>query len=330
MLYNKGDDRMMLKKDFEALISQAQTAFSALFENPGKEWKPKASETAVKLKAWQWNIPNCLVSLEYNSTGTAQRFYGEFIRVRITHENAETVKRATKKTLADNVKRDGGRVYIENIPMVDQGEKGYCAAAACARVFMYYGFEDIDQHDLASAAKTTGGGGTNPDELLDAVKKLCIRFNLRMQQVDSMNNLTDYTKLKTFITKYNNEAKRLKARTIDPRYGWGFWYLCDENILKSLRVGRAGDDERWLQHIRTWIDKGVPVLWALQLGLAPEPVINMQTRGGHMRMIIGYDDDKKTIIFSDTWGEKHAFKDMPVQDAMVGTMLRLIVEPRQN
>ena len=39
--------------------------------------------------------------------------------------------------------------------MIDQGKKGYCAAATLARVLQYYGYV-VDQHALAELAETEG------------------------------------------------------------------------------------------------------------------------------------------------------------------------------
>ena len=47
-----------------------------------------------------------------------------------------------------------GDVFVDNVPMVDQGQKGYCAAASAERVLRYYGVE-IDEHQVAEAAGTT-------------------------------------------------------------------------------------------------------------------------------------------------------------------------------
>jgi hypothetical protein len=39
--------------------------------------------------------------------------------------------------------------------MIDQGKKGYCAAATLARVLQHYGYV-VDQHALAELAETEG------------------------------------------------------------------------------------------------------------------------------------------------------------------------------
>ena len=54
--------------------------------------------------------------------------------------------------LPKNVTRDDdGNVFIDDIPMVDQGQKGYCVVASVQRLFEYYGIP-CDQHQLAQIA----------------------------------------------------------------------------------------------------------------------------------------------------------------------------------
>lgn len=53
-----------------------------------------------------------------------------------------------------------------------------------------------------------------------------------------------------------------------------------------------------------------------------------ESRGGHARLIIGYNLKKKTIIYTDSWGAMHARKTMPAADAMGMTMGRYIIKLR--
>ena len=52
-----------------------------------------------------------------------------------------------------------GHCYIDAIPMIDQGEKGYCAAATLARILQYYGYP-ISMHAIGELAQTTAEGAT--------------------------------------------------------------------------------------------------------------------------------------------------------------------------
>jgi hypothetical protein len=46
-----------------------------------------------------------------------------------------------------------------------------------------------------------------------------------------------------------------------------------------------------------------------------------------MRLIIGYNDTKKEIIFSDSWGAGHEMKRMAAPDASAATMGLYLLQP---
>lgn len=84
-----------------------------------------------------------------------------------------------RSALIESVTRsEQGHVYVANIPMIDQGKKGYCAAATLARVLQYYGYA-VDQHALAELAETEGQasesarGGTHRKNIIRAMQRVC-------------------------------------------------------------------------------------------------------------------------------------------------------------
>jgi hypothetical protein len=74
------------------------------------------------------------------------------------------------------------------------------------------------------------------------------------------------------------------------------------------------------------ISKGIPLLWGVVLGIYPEPGIP-QTAGGHMRLIIGFNDKKNEILYSDSWGAGHELKRMPVDWAWTVTRSLIYMKP---
>ena len=66
-------------------------------------------------------------------------------------------------------KEDNGDVWIDNIPMVDQGPKGYCAPATFERAMRYMSVP-ADMYLLATAATTQKG--TNTVKLADDCKRI--------------------------------------------------------------------------------------------------------------------------------------------------------------
>ena len=58
------------------------------------------------------------------------------------------------------MRKDNGDVVIDGVPMVDQGQKGYCAVATVERLARYFGLE-VDQHEMAQVANTHSDALTN-------------------------------------------------------------------------------------------------------------------------------------------------------------------------
>lgn len=93
-------------------------------------------------------------------------------------------------------------------------------------------------------------------------------------------------------------------------------------------IGKPVDEADFLKAARSNIDDGVPLLWSLELGRFPEiPQLNPQLVGGHMRMIIGYNDKTKELIFSDSWGSGHEAKRMKMPHAYRATHGLFVIKP---
>ncbi len=51
--------------------------------------------------------------------------------------------------------------------------------------------------------------------------------------------------------------------------------------------------------------------------------------GGHMRMIIGYNDKAKDLLYTDTWGAGHELKRMPLTEGWTITLGLYSLQPRE-
>ena len=231
------------------------------------------------------------------------------------------------KKIIDNIVRDPrGDVFIDNVPMVDQGQKGYCAVAASERVLRYYGV-DIDEHELAVAAGTDAERGTSTRAMKEAVEAIGRKVRLgtvvcygdfEKSVEERINGLGDE------VRAYNKAAKKLKKPEITDdvyirREGNTIFYnhtavdrAMDIEVRKEMRVNGAQKSrfKKFKKDIRDQINRGIPLFWGVTLGIYPEPEIP-QAAGGHLRLIIGYNDKKKEILYTDTWGAGHELKRMP-------------------
>jgi hypothetical protein len=345
-IFNRGDSdsrSFTSRAEFEKQLETWKAAITAKAGvQPADLGKQNAS--AVKAFGFSWSKAPSVYLLEFSyqkdvkAAGVA--FQPEFVRLRLTPlpkqlglgslaaTTPSAGQRVSKSSLLANVTKDpGGDVFIKNMPMVDQGPKGYCAVATAERVFRYYGMP-VDQNEMAQVAKTGAGGGTNPDAMLKALTALQGRLHVHVRAISKW----EYAEFNRMITDYNREAKRNKKaeinlagmRTID--IGAIYESMDPVSLKESKTVKKKGDFEKFKREIAEKIDKGIPVMWSVELGLYPEAEIP-QAHGGHMRLIIGYNNKTNDVIYSDSWGAQHAMKRMPMDNAFPMTTGLYFMEP---
>ncbi len=97
-----------------------------------------------------------------------------------------------------NVKTESnGDILILNMPMVDQGQKGYCVVATIERVMRYYQ-QNIDEHQLAKVCGTEAGGGTYLTTALSALRQIAPGRKLAVQEI---TGVATPGRLQSFISK---------------------------------------------------------------------------------------------------------------------------------
>ena len=75
------------------------------------------------------------------------------------------------------------------------------------------------------------------------------------------------------------------------------------------------------------VDAGQPLVWLVILGIVPEEN-GSQSAGGHMRLINGYNETTKEIVYTDSWGAGHEKKRMSYDDAWAITSGLVAMVPR--
>ncbi len=318
-IYNKGDDGLIDRKDYTSLLDASVQKLNALFGVKPRKGRLKKNEAAVKGNTWEWESEMYAARLEAASSGSGKKeFVAEFIRLSIAKDK-DSLKRGSSKDVAHkselkaHVKHDeDGTVWIEGIPMVDQGQKGYCVPATVSRVFAYYGMDGVDQHALAALCKSSGESGTSIGAMMQALKDISGKFHVNLKELEWRSKRID----KDFAKA---EDKRGGEKEIPPA------------VLGKLRlevISKCESDvKRGFRKIKEQLDKGMPVLWSVKLGLLPEQG-SMQPDGGHMRLIIGYNDKTNSIVYSDSWGAGHAKKTMSMNQACVITKTVCILRPK--
>jgi peptidase C39-like protein len=180
------------------------------------------------------------------------------------------------RALANLEKRPNGDVVIGEIPMVDQGPKGYCVPATAERAMRYLGVP-ADMYILANAGETGFGGGTSVSTLLEGMAPQ-IRNKRR-----SFDAWKGELKLKE-IAKYIDKGVPL------------MWCLFSTDQFNDTANART--KER----------KGITDWASWKTKVTSESAANSLPKDkatGHVVLIIGYNKDTNEIAFSDSWGERY-------------------------
>lgn len=192
-LWNKGDafksklDPKEAKRVLEQNLEKLQEHFRTTLADPGADLS--SGITALRTKETAYLLPNDLrVSIRYEP--------GEYLLLVLQSVRAlqnfqpPTYDPATfhQRLLSKVATSPNGHRYVKDIPMINQGEKGYCAAATLARVLQFYGYP-VDQHAMAELAQTeaqfsqTARGGTLRENILNAMSRICGSTPFRLREV---------------------------------------------------------------------------------------------------------------------------------------------------
>jgi hypothetical protein len=162
--------------------------------------------------------------------------------------------------------------------------------------------------------------------MFEALRRLSGRLGLQVRQLEEL----DVRAILDLVRDYNRSAKKTGVPQIaEPSGSIDVGAIYRRLKLSELREARGRNRsqiERFQREIRDHIDRGVPLLWSVQLGLVQEPGIP-QNAGGHMRLIIGYNSKTQELLFSDSWGPGHERKRMALNDAWAITTGLAVLEP---
>lgn len=176
---------------------------------------------------------------------------------------------AKKKDVTKQVKKnDFGDVYIADIPMVNQGNKGYCVPAAVERVLRHYGITSINMHYIADKANTGRGGGTSMKNATQALAPIGRAVNLDIVSTGDVRI--------SMIKKYVDKGVPV------------CWFMYNNQEYEAIR--RASRTRRKQIHSqKAWIKE----------------LRNLRVPGkgeAHMCLVIGYNAETEEIAVSNSWG----------------------------
>ena len=297
-IFNRGDGGSISMDDYNK-------RFQAMGRHLGEQLQIRPTSREGKptqgllTKGYVWISARGKAVLERNAPDDTPV---EYLRMRLAKRDAGGVYEAAMQDragasvklseLPTNVtKGHDGDIYVSGIPMVDQGAKGYCVVASAQRLFEYYGIA-CDMHQLAQIAGSDPERGTS-----------ILATNEELGRIDHL-----------FKTRVTCIAVRQEYQLVE--------------LVEGRYVGPEVPRAKYHEAIRKHIGEGIPLLWSLEVGLFPEdPPLREQTGGGHMRMIIGYNEGKNQILFSDSWGAGHELKRMDAKNAFEATHGLFLLKP---
>lgn len=236
------------------------------------------SSRGMKERALRWDHGN-------NSFWLAA-VEGEYIALRIMppaladtwgrpdYKSDESVRQAAGGNVRKN---EFGDVLVENIPMVDQGPKGYCVPATIERCLRYMGIR-ADMYTLAMAGSTGIGGGTRLSDIIEGTAAYVRRSSRDME------TLSDEVSINT-VRRYIDRGQPLMwTMYATPAYN----RLAD--TITEQRRG-ATDAKQWRR--------------ALRKLLRNAPELQKDRTRGHLCLIVGYNGATDEIAVSDSWGPEY-------------------------
>ena len=311
MLYNKGDNKAIDGNQFKTFekkvidIISIMTGVNSSYQGGGKHGG------IIKSRIWEWKWNNGCIRMESSTTGSGRDFQGEFIRLHIAPDakafatGTRPKLNARKNHLEHLTTDDDGTVWIKDIPMIDQGSKGYCVPATISRVLNLYGIK-VDQHIMAQICDTGAKEGTDGLSMINAMKLVSKKYHIDFKILEDYESI-----VKPLIKPYNRIARR-EDKPLVSYQTYNVFSEMDPDILLQIRADKTSKVDKWLKRVKKHIDNGTPIIWNI-----PD----------HVRLIIGYNMADRTIIYSDSWGEEHAKSVMPAANALAMTNGLFLISP---
>jgi len=294
-----GGSRGLRRAFDDALRADADQLAAALGALLGEPARGVMGDRTLRerVRRWDWNGHALLLAEQP----------GEYVALRIVPTaEADARGRAEKigdaeirRRLAERVKRRAnGDVIIEDIPMVEQGPKGYCVPATWERYLRYLGIP-ADMYALAMAGETERGGGTSVRTMVENVEPLVklYRRNVRVFSGD-----LSWPKL----TRYLDEGIPLMwVLRLDP--------ALDPQLTARARARAAvADSEEWNRRLAPY---------------RREAAARRRGRDihGHLCLIIGYNRQTNELAISDSWGREYAERWITLEEAKAVSLEQFVV-----
>lgn len=250
----------------------------------GKAERDSLGKGDLREKVWRWDWNDHAIMLSIQE--------GKYAALRIMPTDRADRSGRIAKLSDDELKqrmascvdrRENGDVIVRNIPMIDQGPKGYCSPATWERYLRYMEIP-ADMYLLALAANTGVGGGTYAQDMIDATGNIISSNGRKLAKAGTKPSVDN-------VSKHIDKGLPIMWRLMSTP---SFQQAANENTAKrnGKEIGASGQSED-------------------------------TSSGGHICLIVGYNEKTQEIAISDSWGERFTERWVPVADmekATIGEM----------
>ncbi len=273
----------------EAMLDDVNAITKVLNDAIGKGTEQRFGEGEMRRSVTRWDYQGHAIILSVEER--------EFVGVSITSTEIANNKGKTERVqdsilvsrLASCVKKEAnGDVLITNIPMVDQGPKGYCVPATFERAMRHMSI-DADMYLLAMAGNTSSGGGTNPIRLIETIKTQIHAKGRRTRDI---------------------ECEKLELKDVKKLIDEGvpvMWTLYSNPLFNEI----ANERSKQRKETKDWSK------WKLELdGKYFSNIEKLKIPiGPHINMIIGYNEKTNEVAISDSWGSEYEVRWVRFEEA---------------
>jgi hypothetical protein len=283
-----------LRKSEDAEIKQKQVEFKKLFAALEKEL-PAKIEAFTKAPGKRTTIGSGSLLrsrvTEFTTPVLAIRYSAEDDQlVSLTVLFKENASRrmigstsSRRGAVKDNVKTlPNGDVIIENIPMFNQGSRGYCAIGTLAMITQYYGLNvNIDQLAAKAGYKE---GDTDNAIIIPIYQAAAKEAKLKMSQ----NERFDFRSAMRSLS----DGK--------PILVWRFFSRERDALHSEFKAKYQADPTQ----------------------LLPDPKKNRDEKnawpvfanGGHASVVTGFNKERNEVLFTESWGEETRHRRMRAEE----------------
>ena len=266
----------VLKTDFETLC----TALTAKLGAPKSEMSVGGPDPHRRSLRWECGAQAFLASHDADQMVSLKIAPTDRTGARLLSD--DQVRKMLRERIA---KRPNGDVIIDQIPMVDQGPKGYCVPATFERYLRYVGIPS-DMYELAAGGGTDFGGGSSFESMAASLDRYVRRQGRHLDKAPLKFSVSG-------VARYLDEGRPIV---------WGLYSTRAFNELSSSLTEARQATTDWTK-------------WKKTVASADIAALGPDRLSAHACLIIGYNRATNEIAFTDSWGPRFAERWVPLAAA---------------